>query len=64
MIGFNVLDLEEVLNILCNVFELEGLVLINVMIDLNVLVMFLKIELGQMVGFVQFMYKLLINGWL
>ena len=46
----------------CNAFELEGPVLINVMTDPNALAMPPKIELGQMVGFAQSMYKLLING--
>lgn len=62
MTGFNVSDPEEVLNTLCNAFELEGPVLINVMTDPNALAMPPKIELGQMVGFAQSMYKLLING--
>ena len=62
MTGFNVSDPEEVLNTLCNAFELEGPVLVNIMTDPNALAMPPKIELGQMVGFAQSMYKLLING--
>ena len=62
MTGFNVSDLEEVLTTLLNAFELDGPVLVNIMTDPNALAMPPKIESGQMVGFAQSMYKLLING--
>ena len=62
MTGFNVSDPEEVLTTLLNAFELEGPVLVNIMTDPNALAMPPKIEFGQMVGFAQSMYKLLING--
>ena len=62
MTGFNVSDPEEVLTTLYNAFEIDGPVLINIMTDPNALAMPPKIELGQMVGFAQSMYKLLING--
>ena len=45
-----------------NAFELDGPVLVNIMTDPNALAMPPKIEFGQMVGFAQSMYKLLING--
>ena len=62
MTGFNVSDPEEVLTTLLNAFELNGPVLVNIMTDPNALAMPPKIEFGQMVGFAQSMYKLLING--
>lgn len=62
MTGFNVSNPEEVLTTLFNAFELDGPVLVNIMTDPNALAMPPKIELGQMVGFAQSMYKLLING--
>ena len=62
MTGFNVSDPEEVLTTLLNAFELDGPVLVNIMTDPNALAMPPKIESGQMVGFAQSMYKLLING--
>ena len=62
MTGFNVSDPEEVLTTLLNAFELDGPVLVNIMTDPNALTMPPKIEFGQMVGFAQSMYKLLING--
>ena len=62
MTGFNVSNPEEVLTTLLNAFELDGPVLVNIMTDPNALAMPPKIELGQMVGFAQSMYKLLING--
>ena len=62
MAGFNVSDPEEVLTTLLNAFELDGPVLVNIMTDPNALAMPPKIEFGQMVGFAQSMYKLLING--
>ena len=60
--GFNVSDPEEVLTTLYNAFEMDGPVLVNIMTDPNALAMPPKIEFGQMVGFAQSMYKLLING--
>lgn len=62
MTGFNVSDPEEVLTTLLNAFEMDGPVLVNIMTDPNALAMPPKIEFGQMVGFAQSMYKLLING--
>ena len=62
MTGFNVSNPEEVLTTLLNAFELDGPVLVNIMTDPNALAMPPKIEFGQMVGFAQSMYKLLING--
>ena len=47
---------------LYNAFEMDGPVLVNSMTDPNALAMPPKIEFGQMVGFAQSMYKLLING--
>ena len=41
---------------------MDGPVLVNIMTDPNALAMPPKIEFGQMVGFAQSMYKLLING--
>ena len=62
MTGFNVSDPDKVLTTLYNAFEIDGPVLINIMTDPNALAMPPKIEIGQMVGFAQSMYKLLING--
>lgn len=62
MTGFNVSDPEEVSRTLCNAFELDGPVLVNIMTDPNALAMPPKIELNQMMGFAQAMYKLLISG--
>lgn len=62
MTGFSVSDPEEVLTTLYNAFELNGPALVNIMTDPNALAMPPKIEFGQMVGFAQSMYKLLING--
>ena len=62
MAGFNVSDPEEVLTTLLNAFELDGPVLVNIMTDPNALAMPPKIEVLQMVGFAQSIYKLLING--
>lgn len=62
MTGFNVSDPEEVLKTLYNAFELDGPVLVNIKTDPNALAMPPKIEFGQMIGFAQSMYKLLING--
>lgn len=62
MTGFNVSDPEEVLTTLYNAFEMDGPVLVNIMTDPNALAMPPKIEFGQMFGFAQSMYKLLIEG--
>ena len=62
MTGFNVSDPDKVLTTLYNAFEIDGPVLVNIMTDPNALAMPPKIEIGQMVGFAQSMYKLLING--
>lgn len=62
MTGFNVSDPNEVLTTLLNAFEIEGPVLVNIMTDPNALAMPPKIEVSQMFGFAQSMYKLLING--
>lgn len=60
--GFNVSDPDKVLTTLYNALEIDGPVLVNIMTDPNALAMPPKIEIGQMVGFAQSMYKLLING--
>lgn len=60
--GFTVNDPEEVLTGLYNAFEITGPMLVNIMTDPNALAMPPKVEFGQMVGFAQSMYKLLING--
>lgn len=62
MTGFNVSDPEEVLTTLYNAFEMDGPVLVNIMTDPNALAMPPKVEFGQMFGFAQSMYKLLIEG--
>lgn len=62
MTGFTVTNPEEVLSTLLKALEIDGPVLVNIMTDPNALAMPPKIELSQMVGFVQTMYKLLING--
>lgn len=62
MKGLNVNNPEDVLTTLFNAFEMDGPVLVNIMTDPNALAMPPKVELGQMVGFAQSMYKLLING--
>lgn len=62
MKGFSVRNPEDVLTTLFNAFEMDGPVLVNIMTDPNALAMPPKVELGQMVGFAQSMYKLLING--
>lgn len=62
MTGFNVSNPDEVLTTLLNAFEIEGPVLVNIMTDPNALAMPPKIEVSQMFGFAQSMYKLLING--
>lgn len=62
MKGLNVENPEDVLTTLFDAFEMDGPVLVNIMTDPNALAMPPKVELGQMVGFAQSMYKLLING--
>lgn len=62
MTGFSVSNPEEVLSTLCNAFELDGPVLVNIMTEPNALAMPPKIEFGQMFGFAQSMMKLLLNG--
>lgn len=62
MKGMNVDNPEDVLTTLFDAFEMDGPVLVNIMTDPNALAMPPKVELGQMVGFAQSMYKLLING--
>lgn len=62
MKGFSVSNPEDVLTTLFDAFEMDGPVLVNIMTDPNALAMPPKVELGQMVGFAQSMYKLLING--
>lgn len=62
MKGLNVNNPEDVLTTLFDAFEMDGPVLVNIMTDPNALAMPPKVELGQMVGFAQSMYKLLING--
>lgn len=62
MPGFHVGKGEDLLNTLVNAFQLEGPALVNVMTDPNALAMPPKVEFGQMKGFAQSMYKLLIDG--
>lgn len=62
MPGFTVSNGEELLNTLFNAFQLDGPALVNVMTDPNALAMPPKVEFGQMRGFAQSMYKLLIDG--
>lgn len=62
MTGFTVSDPEDLLKTLYNAFEIDGPVLIDIMTDQNALAMPPKVEFGQMMGFAQSMYKLLING--
>ena len=62
MAGFNVSEPEEVFTTLLKAFELDDPLLLNIITDPNALAMPPKIEFGQMVGFAQSMYKLLING--
>ena len=62
MTGFHVSQPEEVLTTLYNAFEIDGPVLVNIMTDPNALAMPPKINIGQMFGFAQSMYKLLISG--
>lgn len=62
MLGFNVSNPEDIFTTLFNVFALDGPVLVNIMTDPNALAMPPKVEIGQMIGFAQSMYKLLING--
>lgn len=62
MTGFHVSQPEEVLTTLYNTFEMDGPVLVNIMTDPNALAMPPKINIGQMFGFAQSMYKLLISG--
>lgn len=62
MTAFSISDPEEALTVLLNAFELDVPVLVNIMTDPNALAMPPKVEFGQMMGFAQAMYKLLING--
>lgn len=62
MTGFTVNDPDDLVKTLYNAFEIDGPVLIDIMTDQNALAMPPKVEFGQMMGFAQSMYKLLING--
>ena len=62
MAGYNVINPDDVFPTLQKVFNADGPALVNIMTDPNALAMPPKIEFGQMVGFAQSMYKLLING--
>lgn len=62
MLGFTVHDPEEVLTTLCNAFEQEGPVLVNIFTDPNALAMPPKVGLTQMTGFAHSMYELMMNG--
>ena len=62
MKGYTVSNPEDVSPVLIKAIKSEGPVLINVMTDPNALAMPPKIELGQMTGFAQSMFKLIMNG--
>ena len=62
MKGYTVSNPEDVSPVLIKAINSEGPVLINVMTDPNALAMPPKIELGQMTGFAQSMFKLIMNG--
>ncbi|MCP9611921.1 thiamine pyrophosphate-dependent enzyme [Coprobacter tertius] len=62
MEGFTISHPDEVVSVLPKALASEGPVLVNVMTDPNALAMPPKIELGQMIGFAQSMFKLMING--
>lgn len=62
MEGYTVSNPEDVSPVLIKAIKSEGPVLINVMTDPNALAMPPKIELGQMTGFAQSMFKLIMNG--
>lgn len=62
MDGVTVSDPEDVLPALEHALQSNGPVLVNIMTNPNALAMPPKIEVGQMVGFAQTMYKLLLRG--
>ena len=62
MAAYTVGNPEEVKETFEQAFRFDGPALINVMTDPNALAMPPKIEIGQMIGFAQSMYKLMING--
>ena len=62
MAAYTVGNPEEVKETFEQAFRFAGPALINVMTDPNALAMPPKIEIGQMIGFAQSMYKLMING--
>lgn len=62
MPGLTVSNPEEVVSAIRRAFATEGPILVNVMTDPDALAMPPKIELSQMFGFAQTMYKLLISG--
>lgn len=62
MESMTIKDPESVLSTLTRALKTEGPVLVNIMTDPNALAMPPKIEFGQMMGFAQSMYKLLLNG--
>lgn len=62
MKGYTIRKPEDVENKLRQALDHEGPALVNVITDPNALAMPPKIELKQMFGFAQSMYKLLLNG--
>ncbi|MCD8262527.1 MAG: thiamine pyrophosphate-dependent enzyme [Bacteroides sp.] len=58
----NVRDPEEVEPVLKRALAREGAVLVNIFTDPNALAMPPKVEIGQMTGFAQSMFKLMIHG--
>lgn len=62
MAGFTVTDPEMVEGTLDSAFRMDGPVLVNIMTDPNALAMPPRVEIGQMVGFAQAMYKMILEG--
>lgn len=62
MEGMNVRDPEEVEPVLKRALASEGAVLVNIFTDPNALAMPPKVEIGQMTGFAQSMFKLMLQG--
>lgn len=60
--GYTITDPEEVFSTLMYGLGFDGPAVINIMTDPNALAMPPKIEFGQMAGFAQSMYKLLMMG--
>lgn len=62
MDSVNVSDPNDVFSALEHAFETDAPVLVNIMTNPNALAMPPKVDVGQMVGFAQTMYKLLLRG--